>query len=64
MKSDEQSYMKSAKTAGGIRQFSTNKVHVAKWVINRPFQAKFVETLMEIGNQLQAIENAYVQIKY
>ena len=60
---DEQSYMKSAKTAGGICQFSTNKAHVAKWVINRPFQARLVETLMEISNQLQAIENAYFQIK-
>ena len=33
----EQSYMKNAKTAGGIRQFSTNEAPVAKWVMNRPF---------------------------
>ena len=45
----EQSYMKSAKTAGGIRQFSTNEAAVAKWVMNRPFQARFAETLMEIS---------------
>ena len=45
----EQSYMKSAKTAGGIRQFSTNETAVAKWVMNRPFQARFAETLMEIS---------------
>ena len=45
----EQSYMKSAKTAGGIRQFSTNEEAVAKWVMNRPFQARFAETLMEIS---------------
>ena len=45
----EQSYMKSEKTAGGIRQFSTNEAAVAKWVMNRPFQARFAETLMEIS---------------
>ena len=45
----EQSYMKSAKTAGGIRQFSTNEAAVAKWVMNHPFQARFAETLMEIS---------------
>ena len=45
----EQSYMKSSKTAGGMCQFSTNEAAVAKWVMNRPFQAKFAETLMEIS---------------
>ena len=45
----EQSYMKSAKTAGRIRQFSTNEAAVAKWVMNSPFQARFAETLMEIS---------------
>ena len=45
----EQSYMKSAKTAGGIRQFSTNEAAVAKWVMNRAFQARFAETLIEIS---------------
>ena len=45
----EQSYMKSAKTAGGIRQFCTNEAAVAKWVMNRPFQARFAETSMEIS---------------
>ena len=59
--------MKSAKTAGGIRQFSTNEATVAKWVMNRPFQTRFAETLMELmvfQKQLQAVENAYVQVKY
>ena len=45
----EQSYMKSAKTAGGIRPVSTNEAAVAKWVMNRPFQARLAETLMEIS---------------
>ena len=45
-----QSCMKSAKTVGGICQFSTNEAAVAtKWVMNRPFQARFAETLMEIS---------------
>ena len=63
----EQSYMRSAKTAGGIRQFSTNEAAVAKWAMNRPFEARFAETLMELvvfQKQLQAVENAYVQVKY
>ena len=45
----EQSYMESAKTAGGIRQFSTNAATMAKWVMNRPFEAGFAEALMEIS---------------
>ena len=45
----EESCMKSAKTAGGIRQFSTNEAAVAKWAMDRPFQARFAETLMEIS---------------
>jgi hypothetical protein len=45
----EQSYMKNAKTAGGIRQFAAKKSTVAKWVMNRPFQARFAETLIEIS---------------
>ncbi len=45
----EQSYMKSAKTAGGITQFATKETTVAKWAMNRPFQARFAETLIEIS---------------
>ena len=44
---DEQSYMKSAKTAGGISQFAAKESTVAKWVLNRPFQARFAESLIE-----------------
>ena len=39
----EQSYMKSAKTAGGISQFAAKESTVAKWVLNKPFQARFAE---------------------
>eukprot|EP00112_Aurelia_sp_Birch-Aquarium-sp1_P017476 Seg4056.1 transcript_id=Seg4056.1/GoldUCD/mRNA.D3Y31 product="hypothetical protein" protein_id=Seg4056.1/GoldUCD/D3Y31 len=45
----EQSYLKSAKTAGGITQFATKETTIAKWAINRPFQARFAETLIEIS---------------
>ena len=45
----EQSYMKSAKTAGGISQFAAKESTVAKWVMNRPFQARFAESLIEIS---------------
>eukprot|EP00112_Aurelia_sp_Birch-Aquarium-sp1_P009014 Seg201.3 transcript_id=Seg201.3/GoldUCD/mRNA.D3Y31 product="hypothetical protein" protein_id=Seg201.3/GoldUCD/D3Y31 len=41
--------MKSAKTAGGITQFATKETTVAKWAMNRPFQARFAETLIEIS---------------
>ena len=47
--SGEQRYMKSAETAGGIRQVSANEAAVAKWVRIRPFKARFAETLMEIS---------------
>ena len=42
----EQNYMKSAKTAG---QFAAKESTVAKWVLNRPFQARFAESLIEIS---------------
>ena len=46
----EQSYMqKSAKNAGGISQFAAKESTVAKWVLNRPFQARFAESLIEIS---------------
>eukprot|EP00794_Sanderia_malayensis_P013273 gene13273-14641_t len=45
----EQSYMKNAKTSGKITQFASKETTVAKWVMNRPFQARFVESLVEIS---------------
>ena len=45
----EQSYMKSAKTTCGISQFAAEESAVAKWVLNRPFQARFAESLIEIS---------------
>ena len=45
----EQSYMKSAKTVGGISQFAAKESTVAKWVLNTLFQARFAESLIEIS---------------
>ena len=45
----EQSYMKSAKTVGRISQLTAKESTVAKWVLNRPFQARFAESLIEIS---------------
>ena len=45
----EQSHMKSAKTAGGISKVASKEITVAKWVMNRPFQAKFAESSVEIS---------------
>lgn len=45
----EQSYMKNAKTAEGTTQFASKETTVARWVMNCPFQAMFVESLVEIS---------------
>ena len=41
----EQTFMRSAKTSGGIGCFMSNAAAYDKWVLCRPFQAKFVEAL-------------------
>ena len=41
----EQTYMKSAKTAGGVTRFADRPETAAKWVMNRPFQSEFNEAL-------------------
>ena len=33
---------------GGEKAFATSESTVAKWVMNRPFQSRFVESLIEI----------------
>ena len=42
----EQTFMRSAKTSGGIGCFMSNSAAYDKWVLCRPFQAKFVEALL------------------
>ena len=46
----EQTFMRSAKTRGGIKSFtsSSNDATYSKWVLSRPFQAKFVEALIDM----------------
>ena len=46
----EQTFMRSAKTAGGIRAFVNNAPTYDKWVLCHLFQAKFVEGLLEIAD--------------
>ena len=48
----EQTYMRSAKTAGGITHFQSKKASVLKWVRSRSYliQARFTESLKEITN--------------
>ena len=35
--------------SGGVTQFAANDNTVAKWVMNRPYQTKFAESLMDIS---------------
>ena len=43
----EQTFMRSAKTSGGIGCFLSNSAAYDKWVLCQPFQAKFVEALLD-----------------
>ena len=44
----EQTFRRSAKTRGGIKSFTSNDATYSKWVLSRPFQAKFVEALLDM----------------
>lgn len=44
----EQTYNRSAKIPGGIKQFASNRGAYEKWVLNRPHLAKFKDALLEI----------------
>ena len=44
----EQTFMRSAKTSGGIKSFASNDATYDKWVLSCPFQAKYVEALLEM----------------
>ncbi|XP_065064905.1 uncharacterized protein LOC135691081 [Rhopilema esculentum] len=46
----EQTFMRSSKTAGGIKDFTHRKETYEKWVLNRPFQAKMVESLLSLAD--------------
>ena len=53
----EQSYMRSAKTAGGLTDFQTQAATVRKWVLSRPYQAKFTEALKTMANLDRTSDN-------
>ena len=50
----EQTFMRSSKTRGGIKSFTSNIATYNKWVLSRPFQAKFVEALLEMIGKNEA----------
>ena len=53
----EQSYRRSAKTAVGLTDFQTKPATVRKWVLCRPYQAKFIEALKAIANIYKTSDN-------
>ena len=53
----EQSYMRNAKTSGGIKSFQTRQCTVLKWVRNRAQQTRFVEELKEIAGIEKTTQN-------
>ena len=53
----EQSYMRCAKTAGDLTDFQTKPATVRKWVLCRPYQAKFIEALKAIANIYKTSDN-------
>ena len=55
----EQTYMRSAKTAGGITMFASSKETVSKWVMNRPYVSKFNEALEEMCGLTKSSANSY-----
>ena len=53
----EQTFMRNAKTAGGIKGFQTRRCTVLKWVRNRAQQTKFVEGLKEMAGVEKTTQN-------
>ena len=43
--------------SGGVTQFAAKENTVAKWVMNRPYQTKFVESLMQISRITTTMSN-------
>ena len=43
--------------SGGITSFAASESTVAKWVMNRPFQTRFVESLIEITGMAKTTSN-------
>ena len=60
----EQTYMRSAKTAGGITMFANSKETISKWVMNRPFVSKFNEAIEDMCGLPLIRINAFVNLKF
>ena len=54
----DMAYVKSAKTTGGISQFVAKESTVAKLVLNRPFQARSADSLIEISGLSKTSSNS------
>ena len=48
--------MKSSKTLGGIKKFITQESTHEKWLLTRPFQAKYVDAVLTYAS-LNKLEN-------
>ena len=44
----EQTFMRSSKTTGGVESFVHQQNTYEKWVLNRPFQAKMVQSMLSL----------------
>ena len=53
----EKTYVKNAKTTGGINNFAVKPETVAKWVLGRPFQTRFLEALFDICGRSRTMTN-------
>ena len=53
----EQTFMRNAKTVGGIKSFQTRRCTVLKWVKNRAQQTRFVEGLKEMAGIEKTTQN-------
>ena len=44
----EQTFMRSSKTTGGVKSFVHQQNAYEKWILNRPFQAKMVQSMLSL----------------
>jgi hypothetical protein len=50
-------YYHSLCFSGGVTQFAAKENTVAKWVMNRPYQTKFVESLLKLSGMSTTTSN-------
>ena len=55
----EQTYMRSAKTVGGVTVFAKAEETVTKWVMDRPFVSKFNEAIEDVCGFIKSATNSY-----